>query len=59
MKETRYKNIMDLLVEKSSYVTAKELANKLNISSKTVRTTIYDLNKFLKGASKMCIRDSS
>lgn len=51
MKETRYKNILDLLVEKSSYVTAKELANKLNISSKTVRTTIYDLNKFLKGAS--------
>lgn len=34
-------------ISAKKYITAEELAKKLNISSKTVRTTIKDLNNLL------------
>lgn len=48
MKETRTKKVFDLLNESQNYLTSDELAQRLNVSSKTVRNEIKELDRIFQ-----------
>lgn len=70
LRETRYKKIMDKLSENDSYYSAKNIADSLDVSVKTVRNAIKELNHIIEqhGAEieskanagyKLCIIDKN
>lgn len=48
MKETRIKKIFDKLNESGTYITSDELSQLLNVSSKTIRNEIKDIDTIFK-----------